>query len=524
MPSNNLLEIVAKNLESDLALGGVKMLEKVRKPGRAKNVLMYVIFGAIILVFIGFGVVPDQMGGGASGSVATVNRVPISYAEFQQRFERESERLNEELKGLPDSERRARQDQLRSQTVERLIAYEVAFQAAEEEGIRAVDAEVRDQIVRLPFLQEDGAFRREYYSRYLEATRMSPKQFESKIRKDVVLGKMEQLFASALKSTSVEKRWSEEVEGVQLNFSYVGFYKEDLSKAIKVSPSEVREFLSNPENLARAQKVYDDQPSRFSTPEEVRVRQILFRTDVEGDVNAEINKKLAEVSQRLNEKKEDFSAVAKALSEDGATKAKGGEMGWYKRGELDPRLEGAVFALAPGQMTSPIQTDAGVHVLRLEEKKEPVARSFEQVREGIVRDLIAESKVDPWLADFETAVGKGESAQVDSMLKSLQFKWSQTGDIDLSVREIPGLGSAERVMEIVTSRGSQKGLVPEVIRDGGKLVVVKIDKVLLNQKPTGALAGLSEFMNSRRHLMSFNQWLRSEVSSASIERNRALLQ
>lgn len=101
--------------------------------------------------------------------------------------------------------------------------------------------------------------------------------------------------------------------------------------------------------------------------EEIRVAQILFtyagaKRDKTGRNKAEARALAQQARDRLDAG-EDFAAVARALS-DGAAGLRGGDLGWFTRGQFMPDWEQHAFALDPGDVSGPFETDAGVHVIR----------------------------------------------------------------------------------------------------------------------------------------------------------------
>src|SRR5688572_23340029 len=132
------------------------MLESVRKPSRAKGLIAYLMFGAIILVFIGFGVAPDRLSNEATGVAAVVNHTPISLADFRERLQMIERQYQSRMDQIPNAEKQRFNMLLRQRAMEDLIEFEVLVQAARKRGIHVTDEEIRDFIVGIPNFQEDG--------------------------------------------------------------------------------------------------------------------------------------------------------------------------------------------------------------------------------------------------------------------------------------------------------------------------------------------------------------------------------
>lgn len=110
----------------------------------------------------------------------------------------------------------------------------------------------------------------------------------------------------------------------------------------------------------------------------------------------------------------DFAAIAKTRSSDPGA-AQGGDLGWFKKGDMLPEFADAAFALQPGQVTDkPVHTQYGWHVIRVEERRTATPPSFEQAREGLrnqmiqdglqklVASAVAEAKVEKYNIDGST--------------------------------------------------------------------------------------------------------------------------
>jgi peptidyl-prolyl cis-trans isomerase D len=115
------------------------------------------------------------------------------------------------------------------------------------------------------------------------------------------------------------------------------------------------------------------------------------------DPNAtpEAKAKAMERAQALRKEIEggkDFAEVAKASSEDQSTKPSGGDLGWVSRNTWEPALANAAFALEPGQVTQPIETKFGIHLVKVEEKKPAQDRKLEEVQDEIATTLYKKDK------------------------------------------------------------------------------------------------------------------------------------
>jgi peptidyl-prolyl cis-trans isomerase C len=126
---------------------------------------------------------------------------------------------------------------------------------------------------------------------------------------------------------------------------------------------------------ADAKQIYDEKISKMKPEQEVHARHILVETKEEAE----------EVIKRLKNG-EDFAKVADEKSKD--TNAKGGDLGFFTRGQMLKPFEDAAFALEPGQISEPVQTQFGWHVIKVEEKRDQSLPSYDEVKEAIMAQLI----------------------------------------------------------------------------------------------------------------------------------------
>ena len=126
---------------------------------------------------------------------------------------------------------------------------------------------------------------------------------------------------------------------------------------------------------ADAKKIYDEKIVQLKPEQEVHARHILVATEAEAK----------EVAERLK-KGDDFAVVAKEKSKD--TGAEGGDLGFFARGQMLKPFEEAAFALDVGQISEPVQTQFGWHIIKVEAKRDQPLPTFDQVKEAIIAQLV----------------------------------------------------------------------------------------------------------------------------------------
>ncbi|HTP37540.1 MAG TPA: peptidylprolyl isomerase, partial [Methyloceanibacter sp.] len=124
-----------------------------------------------------------------------------------------------------------------------------------------------------------------------------------------------------------------------------------------------------------AKKIYDEKVATMKPQQEIHARHILVATEDEAK----------KVVERLKNG-EDFATVAKEVSKDAG--AEGGDLGFFTRGQMLKPFEDAAFALDVGQISAPVQTQFGWHIIKVEEKRDQPLPTFDQVKEAIMGQLV----------------------------------------------------------------------------------------------------------------------------------------
>lgn len=175
--------------------------------------------------------------------------------------------------------------------------------------------------------------------------------------------------------------------------------REDIQRQQLVS-REIRGKVNvTPEEV---QRYYEAHLSEYSTPAKVQVAHIVFRLEptASPDRVAAVMAKAEEVQGRIK-KGADFAELAKQVSED-ATAQNGGELGWFKKGEMLEPLEKAAEAVKVGQVSDPVRTDVGVHLIKVEAREDVAHQNLDALAEQIKQQLYnaaLEERFQKWLTD-----------------------------------------------------------------------------------------------------------------------------
>jgi peptidyl-prolyl cis-trans isomerase C len=153
----------------------------------------------------------------------------------------------------------------------------------------------------------------------------------------------------------------------------------------KVEADAGARFDANPAPFeARARDLYLVDPRKWDVAGEVSASHILFSTPPH---TVEEANRLAKDARAAIVAGADFNAVAREKSEDPSAKSNAGKLGFFKRGQMDGSFEGAAFALTKvGEISAPVETSYGVHLIRLDGRKEAQRLTFEQAKPRIMAE------------------------------------------------------------------------------------------------------------------------------------------
>ncbi|WP_298203304.1 peptidylprolyl isomerase [Desulfosporosinus sp.] len=156
---------------------------------------------------------------------------------------------------------------------------------------------------------------------------------------------------------------------------------------------EVKRIMeaNSPITGGEIQQYFETNKESLGTIEEVKASHILVETE---ELAQEVKTKLSAG--------EDFAELAKQYSTDENSKELGGDLGFFARGDMEKEFEEVAFSLSVGQVSDPVKTTYGYHIIKADDKKEAKEAAFEESKDKI-KDILLESKLetefDPWLQD-----------------------------------------------------------------------------------------------------------------------------
>lgn len=466
------------------------MLAFIRE--RSKGVIAWVIVVIIIIPFALFGL--DQFTSGDRIEVAAkVNGEPIQASEFARALENVKRQYQENFGDMYTS--LVQEDKLREQVLTDLIQRSALDQKMQKEGFGMSDQLLAQVIQSQQMFQDKGVFSVQRYDEVLKNNGFTKERFEQAQRQFMLRNQLESMItgseligASELKAlaglesqereigylridhrpfltkvsvseaqinTYYEQNAARFKSPEQVSVDYVRLSVEDLSKSIKVTDEQLQAY-------------YKDHPEKIQLPEKRNVRHILIMSPQEADATAaeaaktKVEGLLAQIKQGA-----DFAELAKTHSEDPGSASRGGELGFFQRGDMVPEFEAAAFALSKaGDLSDVVKTSYGYHLLQLVAVEAAKTPSFAEVKELLAQELKIELALKEYNAKLEQL--KTLTFEQDDSLKPAADKLGLTIQTSalMTAQGGEGLFAAPQVIEATFS--------PKVIKDKLNSAVVEV--------------------------------------------------
>lgn len=211
-----------------------------------------------------------------------------------------------------------------------------------------------------------------------------PPQLQGPARQEYVLGFLIDLTALAQAAEADKLDQSPEF-AQQLAFAKKRLLMQAaLSKATKAAVSD-----------AELKKTYDEALKQQKPEEEVRARHILFRVEDPKDekASAAAEAKAKDVAAKAK-KGEDFGKLATSLTEDPSGKENGGDLGYFTKDQMVPEFAEKAFTMKPGDVSDPVKTQFGWHVIKLEDKRQKPMPTFDEVKPQIEQFLAQKAQAE----------------------------------------------------------------------------------------------------------------------------------
>lgn len=436
------------------------MLNFFRKYSRSW--LIALVIGAIAIAFIftfGYGGMQSR----AFQEAAEVNGQPILATALQRQYHEMLKQYQEQSRGEL-TEEMIKTLRLKEMALNRLIDESLLLQAADRMGLKVGDAELRQEIQKLPYFQRDGKFDEQLYFMVLSRNRLNSSEFEENERRRLEMKKVVEELSSLAKVSDAELRemFNLSKDAVKVSYlvvtpekfigkkqpgeaeisqyyqdnqaalhlpararvSYLVFRYQHFLEEVKISAAEVEAFVK-------------DHPKEFSRSKLIKVRQIMLALPPKAAAaeKERLNKLAQEVQKKL-QGGADFAELAKAQSQDPASRDKGGDLGEVRPGQHPQEWDRVAFALPPGQVGR-ADTPQGIYLIKVEEVKETEKMPGADAKvEMLLKQQRARTLAQEAAKEGRTALLQGTVAEVAKKYKVTAAETPLIGPQD----DVPGLG------------------------------------------------------------------------------------
>ncbi len=473
------------SLWPDAAVLGGRMLQNIRE--HSQGWIAKVIIGVIILLMALTGFEAIIRAGSHQGAVALVNGEEIRQTDLNQAVEMQRRSLAQRLgpnfdPALLDEKR------LRDAALKALIERELLLQDAKSNKFAFSEAALDQLILQTPEFQVDGQFNAQRFDQTIAQMGYSRLQFREMLKQEMLMGQLRAGIAGTGFVTDAELNAFAALERQTRDFA-THVVKADASK-VAVTNDELQGY-------------YNDHRSEFMTPDQVVIDyielkksafadkaqvkqedlQALYQSETANlseqrnaahiliEVNDKVNDeqakaKIDEIKARLD-KGEDFAALAKKFSQDPGSANKGGELGYAGRGVYDPAFEEALYGLNKGDVSAPVHSTFGWHLIKLLGVQEAKVPSLESMKPRLEAELKARE------ADrlFVEAIRNLESAAFEA--SDLSQPAQEQG---LKVQTSKPFGREGGEEGVIANRQVvQAAFSPEVLEDGANSNAIQLD-------------------------------------------------
>ena len=481
------------------------MLQQLRDQTQSTGFKVLVVAIIVVLTLFGFGATNIFMG--SVPNIATVGDFDITESVLSVETERERRRLLSQM-GPEFDPSDIDRIQLQNYALEQLVNRQVLYQAAAQLDIGFSDADVNQRLVESPAYQIGGEFSEAVYRQQLQLMGFAPLQFIQEVRQ----GLGSELLRASIAETSFTQDWEvaqaaallnqrrdiaylnltlqDYLEGIEVaDEDVVIRYEEDQTSYVTESRADVEWLELSLDGLVSSievdesdevlRAIYEDDISAMDQQGQRDSAHILVVVDEGTDESAALAK-IQGAADRLAAG-EDFSALAKELSEDPGSSDSGGSLGMMSKGSFDPVFEDALWALKnPGDVSAPVRSEFGYHLIRLNEIGVADLPTFAEEKNKILNRLRSEAAAEA----FDAAVDELEqrafeeryelTETANAMGLSLQRAEGITENAAPEVQQWALAGNSEVIDSLFSTEGLEGENSAVIALGDGRAAVVRV--------------------------------------------------
>jgi peptidyl-prolyl cis-trans isomerase D len=371
------------------------MLTKIRE--KSQGVFAWGILIVICVPFALWGI-NNYLDNGQEAPVASVGDKDFYQKDVNKAYEQYSQRLQ----GLGIDEQ-----SLKAQALEKLIKDEVLLQYVHAEGLTATDDAVREFIKSLEYFQTEGKFDDKKYKLLLSSQRMSSSEFVNRIKNALVMEQFQHSIVDSSFATQYDVESFFKIQNQQRDVDFVTVALQPVTEqpsAEEVSAyyQQHQDLYQTPEQVSveyvelslaelakktavtddKLKAFYEEQKDQYTTPERRKISHILFAINDKTDEKTALEKAL-KTKQELTST--DFATLAATHSDDTLTAKTGGDLGLFNAGVMEKAFEEAASHLKSGEVSNPVKSSFGYHLIKVTELTPAQIKSFDSVKKELTQ-------------------------------------------------------------------------------------------------------------------------------------------
>ncbi|MGH8235311.1 MAG: SurA N-terminal domain-containing protein [Rhodanobacteraceae bacterium] len=399
------------------------MLQAIRN--MFKSWIVIAIFGVLVVVaFLFFGIEGYFSQSNATW-VAKVDGHEISQQDFNTAFNN----YRQQQMNSPDNTMDAadfEKPEVKQAVLKQVINRQLLLNENDKLGIKVPDGEIRDQIASYPVFQVNGKFDSSSYLAWLAQQGKTAQQFQDEIRSDLATRQVPEAIIATAFSTKAEAETFLRLQLQQRDFSFVDLPPpQPTAGQSNVTDAEVADYYKahqskfmNPEQVSvnyidldaatikatpdlsdkALEARYEKEKSRFVSPPQWEVSHILVKVPPKATA-AEKKAALAtaeHVDELAKASGSDFAKLAEQYSDDLGSRRQGGDLGWLQKGDAGPQFQAALDKMKKGEISDPVLTSDGYHIIDLRDVRTGHAETFAQVRDQLAGEAKKDARQDAY--------------------------------------------------------------------------------------------------------------------------------
>ncbi len=452
---------------------------------RAQGWLAWLVVGLISIPFALWGI-NSYLAPQPQTAVAEVNGIEISQQAFQGLLQQQLQQMQAQF---PNQDFASMESFFKNQLLNNMINEEVLVQTAMASDMRVGNDLLAGYIHSLDDFKKDGVFSQSKYKELLSQAGYSPALFETRIKRDLLTEQLRNGVEYSTFVTDREQKQYEQLKQQQRLISHVLIAPEKFT--VKATEAEIKKYYTDhqadhftPEKVSVnyielkaadwvsdtavddsvLKQRYAEQKASFTIQPQWRARHILFDTKDQTKAKAILGKAKAG---------EDFAALAKAHSQDKGSASKGGDLGFFGKGQMVKEFEQATAKLKAGEISDLVKSSFGYHIIKLEETKPESIQPFAEVREQLRTAYLKEQGESVFYEQRDTFANLAfeHPDSLDLLAKNLKLKVQTSPLFERNQGE--GISKEEKVRQAAFSDGVlREGKNSEVLELGEQHIMV----------------------------------------------------